>query len=186
MQRLIVEATPLPGLVRVQRQRLQDERGFLARLFCAEELVAAGWQGPVAQINHTRTLRRGCVRGLHFQRAPHADAKLVSCVRGSVFDVAVDLRPGSPSYLQWHAVTLSADNGIALLIPEGFAHGFQTLENEVEMLYCHAAPHVAAAEGGLHPLDERLAITWPLPVSELSPRDGRHARIGADFEGVPA
>ena len=186
MKRFTVEATPLAGLMRVQRQCLQDERGFLARIFCAEQLAAAGWQRPVAQINHTRTARRGCVRGLHFQRAPHAEAKLVSCVRGAVFDVAVDLRPGSPTYLHWNAFTLSAENGLALLIPEGFAHGFQTLEDEAEMLYCHTAPHVASAEGGLHALDERLAIAWPLPVAELSPRDRLHARIDAHFEGVPA
>ena len=186
MKRFTVEATPLAGLMRVQRQCMQDERGFLARLFCAEELAVAGWQRPLAQVNHTRTLRRGCLRGLHFQRAPHAEAKLVSCLRGAVFDVAVDLRPGSTTYLQWHALTLSADNGCALLIPEGFAHGFQTLEDEVEMLYCHSTAYVASAEGGLHPLDERLAIAWPLPVSELSPRDRQHARIDAAFEGVPA
>lgn len=186
MKRLTTEPTPLAGLMRVQRQPLHDERGFLARVFCAEDLAAAGWLRPVAQINHTCTLRRGCVRGLHFQRSPHAEAKLVSCVRGAVFDVAVDLRPGSPTYLQWHAITLSADNGIALLIPEGFAHGFQALEEGVEMLYCHSAPHVAGSEGGLHPLDERLAIAWPLPVSEMSPRDQQHARVGAAFEGVPA
>ncbi|MDP3085503.1 MAG: dTDP-4-dehydrorhamnose 3,5-epimerase family protein [Rubrivivax sp.] len=184
MKRFELQPTPLSGLVLVQRQRLGDARGFLSRLFCTDELAAAGWTRPVRQINHTHTARRGCVRGLHFQHAPHAEAKLVSCLRGAVFDVAVDLRAGSPTFLRWHASTLTADNGCALLIPEGFAHGFQTLTDDVEMLYCHSAPHVAAAEGGIHPLDEQLAIDWPLPVSEMSPRDAAHARLATEFEGV--
>lgn len=178
------QATPLSGLVQLTRRRLGDERGFLSRLFCATELADAGWSAPVQQVNHTHTRRRGTVRGLHFQRPPMAEAKLVSCLRGAVLDVAVDLREGSPTFLQWHAATLSADNGRALLIPEGFAHGFQTLVDDVEMLYCHSAAYCAAAEGGLHPLDERLGIAWPLPVAELSQRDDAHRRIGADFEGV--
>jgi len=186
MSRFKIERTPLGGLLRVQRELLGDERGFFARMFCSRDLAEAGWTGPLAQINHSRTVIRGCVRGLHFQRPPHGESKLVSCVRGAVFDVAVDLRAGSPTYLQWYALTLSADNGCALLIPGGFAHGFQTLEDEVEMLYCHSTPYVAGAEGGLHALDERLAIAWPLPVAELSPRDHLHARIDAAFEGVPA
>ncbi len=182
MKRLRLEPTPLAGLLLVQRQPLRDERGFLARLFCADEMAAAGWPGPVAQINHTHTARRGCVRGMHFQRAPHAEAKLVSCLRGAVFDVALDLRRDSPSFLQWHGTILSADNACALLIPEGFAHGFQALSDEVELLYCHSKPYHPEAESGLHALDERLAIAWPLTVSELSPRDRTHARIGADLE----
>ena len=170
----------------MQRQRLDDERGFFTRMFCADELAAAGWAWPLAQVNHSRTVRRGCVRGLHFQRAPHAEAKLVSCLRGAVLDVAVDVRTGSASYLHWHAALLSADNGHALLIPPGFAHGFQALSDEVEMLYCNSAPHVAAAEDGLNPLDARLAIAWPLPVVALSPRDRARAFVDAGFEGMAA
>ena len=104
-----------------------DARGFLSRLFCAEELRAAGWTGPIAQINHTHTARKGTVRGMHFQYPPHAEMKLVSCLRGEVWDVAVDIRAGSQTFLRWHAEILSADNGRALLIPQGFAHGFQAL-----------------------------------------------------------
>ncbi len=185
MKRFELDPLPLAGLLRVRRQRLGDARGFLSRLFCADELAAAGWHGPVAQINHTRTLRRGCVRGLHFQHAPHAETKLVSCLRGEVFDVAVDLRDGSPSYGRWHAEILGADNGMALLIPQGFAHGFQALSDEVELVYCHSAAYVPAAEGGVHPLDETLAIRWPLPVSELSARDQAHARLAAAPQGSP-
>ncbi|HJV61635.1 MAG TPA: dTDP-4-dehydrorhamnose 3,5-epimerase family protein [Albitalea sp.] len=184
--RFSVADTPLPGLKLVVRQRVGDARGFLSRLFCADELRAAGWTRPVSQINHTFTARRGTVRGLHFQHPPHAEAKLVSCLRGEVWDVAVDLREGSPTFLRWHAARLSADNRQALLIPEGFAHGFQTLCDEVEMLYCHSAAYNAGAEGGLNVRDPSLAIDWPLPIAEVSPRDAGHPFVGGDFKGVRA
>jgi dTDP-4-dehydrorhamnose 3,5-epimerase len=174
----------LAGLKLVERQRLGDSRGFLSRLFCAEELAAAGWLKPVAQINHTYTARQGTVRGMHFQLPPHAEMKLVSCVRGEVWDVAVDLRAASSTFLQWHAERLSADNNRALLIPEGYAHGFQALTADVELLYCHSAAYASAAERGLHPLDARLGIVWPLPVTEISARDAAHPPIEAGFEGV--
>ena len=184
MSRFDVEPTPLSGLMRVSRQRLGDARGSLTRIFCADELRAGGWLEPVAQINHTLTLQAGTVRGMHFQYPPHADAKLVSCLRGEVWDVALDLRSGSATFLQWHAERLSADNGLALLIPSGFAHGFQALTDNAEMLYCHSHPHEPGAEGGLHALDARLAITWPLPVIGLSPRDAAHPRLEQGFAGM--
>jgi len=184
MSRFAVTDLPLTGLKLVVRQRLGDSRGFLSRLFCAEELSAAGWRKPIAQINHTYTALCGTVRGLHLQHPPHAEMKLVSCIRGEVWDVAVDVRAGSPTFLQWHAQCLSADNGRALLIPEGFAHGFQALTDDVELLYCHAAAYNASAETGLNPQDARLAITWPLPITELSVRDAGHALTEYGFEGV--
>jgi len=177
MSRLAVTELPLFGLKRVQRQRLGDSRGFLSRLFCADELAAAGWDQPIAQINHTLTAKRGTVRGLHFQRAPQAEIKLVSCLRGAVFDVAVDVRPGSATFLQWHGERLSADSGSALLIPEGFAHGFQALSDDVELLYCHSAAYCAPAEAGLNVQDPRLGIAWPLAIAELSARDAAHAML---------
>jgi dTDP-4-dehydrorhamnose 3,5-epimerase len=184
VNRFVVGDTPLQGLKTVERQILGDSRGSLARLFCGDELRDAGWPGPVAQINHTVTRARGTVRGLHFQHPPHAECKLVSCLRGEVWDVAVDLRRGSPTFLRWQARTLSAENGLALLIPQGFAHGFQALTDNVELLYVHSVPHAPQAEGGLDALDPRLAIDWPLPVAERSPRDRQHAAIGAAFTGV--
>ena len=186
MKRLDADDTPLAGLKRVRRNRLADARGFLARLFCADELRDAGWNAPVAQVNHTMTVQRGSVRGLHFQRSPAAEKKLVHCLRGEVWDVAVDLRRGSPTFLRWHAERLSAESGIALLIPEGFAHGFQTLVDDVEMLYVHSVAYSAADEGGVHPRDDRLAIAWPLPIAQLSPRDDAHAPLAPDFEGLAA
>jgi dTDP-4-dehydrorhamnose 3,5-epimerase len=179
----IIDAA-LPGLKRIERQRMEDTRGFLSRLFCAEELSLAGWSKPIAQINQTATVRRGTVRGLHFQYPPHAEMKLVSCVRGEVWDVAVDIRAGSNTFLCWHGEHLSADNGRALLIPEGFAHGFQTLTDDVELLYCHSAAHNAPAEAGLNPNDARLRIAWPLPIAELSTRDAARPMLNEQFAGV--
>jgi dTDP-4-dehydrorhamnose 3,5-epimerase len=184
MSRFLIHATPLAGLQLVQRRPLTDERGFLARVFCSQDLKEAGWQGPVAQINHTLTRQCGTVRGLHFQRPPHAEMKLVSCLRGEVWDVALDLRIGSPTFLKWHAVHLSPENGQALLIPPGFAHGFQTITPGVEMLYCHSEAFAAHAEGGLHAKDPLLAVRWPLPITELSARDTTHPFINPDFQGV--
>jgi len=184
MSRLEISDTTLAGLKLVRRQRLGDARGFLSRLFCADELAAAGWRRPIAQVNHTFTARQGTVRGLHFQHAPHAETKLVSCLRGEVWDVAVDVRQGSPTFLRWHALRLSAENGLALLIPAGFAHGFQSLTENVEMLYLHDVAHAAQAEAGLNPTDERLSLDWPLPIAELSVRDQAHAALTDDFKGV--
>jgi dTDP-4-dehydrorhamnose 3,5-epimerase len=184
MSRFAITDLPLAGLKLVERQRLGDSRGFLSRLFCAEELAAAGWRKPIAQINQTYTGMRGTVRGMHWQHPPHAEMKLVSCIRGEVWDVAVDVRAGSPTFLQWHAQCLSAAYGLALLIPEGFAHGFQTLTADVELLYCHSAAYNARAEVGLNPQDARLAINWPLPITELSARDADHALIESGFKGV--
>jgi len=186
MSRFTITDTPLSGLKVIKRQSMGDTRGFLSRLFCADELAAAGWKKPIAQINHSYTARRGTVRGMHFQRPPHAEMKLVTCIRGEVWDVAVDLRRGSPTFLHWHAEQLSAENGCALLIPEGFAHGFQTLTDDVELLYCHSEAYAAQAEGGLNPNDPRLGIAWPLAIAELSARDAGHALITSDFEGVRA
>ena len=186
MSRLQIEDTPHAGLKRVRRLPLGDARGFLVRLFCADELKDAGWSAPLAQVNQTRTFARGSVRGLHFQTPPHAEMKLVHCLRGEVWDVAVDLRRGSPTFLRWHGERLSGDNGIALLIPEGFAHGLQTLSDDVDMLYCHSSAYVATTEGGLHPREPRVGVDWPLPIAALSPRDDGHAFVGAEFDGIDA
>jgi dTDP-4-dehydrorhamnose 3,5-epimerase len=184
--RLAITPTPIEGVVLVDRVRSADARGEFERIFCADELRAAGWTAPVAQVNRSLTTRRGTVRGLHFQRAPHADRKLVTCVRGEVWDVALDLRQGSASFLRWHAQVLSGANRKAMLIPPGCAHGFQALSDDAELVYCHDAPYEAAAEGGVHPLDPRAAIAWPMPVTLLSDRDAGFARLTDDFAGVAA
>ena len=178
--------TPLaiPGVVAVQRQCIGDARGGLSRLFCVDEFGAAGWLWPIVQINHTHTSRAGTVRGMHYQCPPRAEAKLVSCLSGRVWDLAVDIRAGSPTFLQWCARELSADNLTALLIPPGCAHGFQALTDDVELLYLHSAAYAPAVEGGLCPTDPRLGIEWPLPISELSARDAGHPLLDRSFTGL--
>ncbi|OZA25394.1 MAG: dTDP-4-dehydrorhamnose 3,5-epimerase [Hydrogenophilales bacterium 17-61-9] len=175
--------TPLAGLRILQRKPIGDSRGYLERLFCSEELQALAPGRHIAQINHTLTATRGTVRGMHFQRPPHAEIKFVSCLRGEVFDVAVDLRDNSPTFLHWHAELLSADNHKTLVIPEGFAHGFQTLTDDCEMLYFHTAAYHASAEDGLNALDPGLAIKWPLAVDILSDRDRSHPMIANEYGG---
>ena len=169
--------TPLSGLVVVERQRFGDDRGFFSRFFCREELADFGAGGSIAQINHTLTRVAGTVRGMHFQRAPHDETKFVSCLAGTIFDVAVDMRPDSPTYLQWHGEVLSAENGRSMMIPGGFAHGFQTLTADCELIYLHDKPYAPDAEGGLNALDPRLAIAWPLPVAQMSVRDQAFAML---------
>lgn len=183
MKRFTVADLSLAGLKCVTRQRLEDTRGHLSRMFCAEEMAAAGFRKSIAQINLTHTTTRGTVRGVHYQLPPYAEMKLVSCLRGEVFDVAVDLRTGSPTFLQWHAEILSAENGRALLIPEGFAHGFQTLSYDCEMLYMHTTSFAPHAEAGLRFDDPRLGITWPLEISDLSDRDQMHPLLNDQFDG---
>lgn len=180
---LALQSTPLAGVQVLQRQVLGDARGYLERMFCDEEL--AEWLGGalVRQINHSATAAAGSVRGFHFQREPHGEGKIVSCLRGEVFDVAVDLRHGSPTFLQWHAELLSATNHRSLMIPPGVAHGFQALETDCELIYFHTTPYEPRSEGGVHPMDPRLNVVWPLPVIGLSPRDAGHRSIGPDFEG---
>jgi dTDP-4-dehydrorhamnose 3,5-epimerase len=176
--------TPLAGLKIVERSRRSDERGFFSRMFCAEELRAAGWSKPIAQINQTLTHRQGAVRGMHFQFPPHAEMKLVNCIRGEVWDVAVDLRRDSPTFLKWFGVRLSAQNGHALLIPEGFAHGFQALAADCELIYFHSCAYHAASEGAVHPEEPRLAIQWPQSIAELSARDRAHPMLSQAFQGI--
>lgn len=182
--RFDIFSTSLPGLQLLQRKPIGDNRGYLERLYCAEELQSLIPGKQIVQINHTLTASRGTVRGMHFQHPPYAETKFVSCIQGEVFDVAVDLRRDSPTFLRWHAETLSADNHRTLVIPEGFAHGFQTLTDNCEMLYFHTAPYHAQTEDGLNPTDPRLGISWPLPVSGLSPRDAGHPPLNEDYAGV--
>lgn len=184
MNRFVLMGTPLPGLIVVERAQLGDDRGYLSRMFCASELASAGWSAPIAQINHTFTSRKGTVRGMHFQRPPHSEVKLVSCLRGEIWDVAVDIRKDSSTFLRWHAEVLSSTNRRALLIGEGFAHGFQALTDDVELLYCHSVPHFPSAEGGLRPTDDRLRIPWPIEISQLSRRDAEFAPLTEAFEGL--
>jgi dTDP-4-dehydrorhamnose 3,5-epimerase len=183
-KRFDVRETTLAGLHVIHRQLIGDSRGFLERLFCADELKSLVGDRIIKQINLTHTASRGTTRGMHFQYPPFAEMKFVTCIRGRIFDVAVDLRRSSPTLLRWHGEVLSGDTHSALVIPEGFAHGFQTLTDDCELLYLHTAAYAVAAEGGLSPQDPKLAIGWPESVRELSARDAGHPPLGDDFEGI--
>lgn len=184
MARFEIVPTPLNGVKVVQRAAIEDERGFLSRLFCAEEFSSHGMMAGIVQINHTLTRHQRMIRGMHFQRAPHAEAKLISCLRGEVFDVAVDLRKDSPTFLQWFGQLLSPGNRRSMYIPPGCAHGFQAMVDDCELVYLHSAAYVPTAEGGIHPQDPAVAINWPLPVSMMSNRDQGHPMIDKRFEGL--
>lgn len=184
MDKFFITDTSISGLKLVERRPTEDSRGSLSRIFCADELKIAGWQIPVRQVNQTITKSRGTVRGLHFQYAPFAEMKLISCLRGRVWDVAVDLRKNSPTFLKWHSEELSSENCRALLIPEGFAHGFQTLSDDCELIYLHSAPYTSHAEAGIRPDDSKIGIAWPLNFYEISQRDASHPLLNEHFEGI--
>ena len=183
---MILRPTALAGVVCVDATPHRDARGSFTRLFCAAALEALLGGRRVVQVNHSRTEAVGAVRGLHYQRAPHAEMKLVRCLKGRVWDVAVDLRAGSATFRRWHAEELSAENGSMLVIPEGCAHGFQVLEPSSELLYLHTAFYTPQAEGGVRPTDPALGIAWPLPPQDLSERDRSHPLLGPGFPGLTA
>ncbi len=168
---MVFKETILGGAFVVELERREDSRGHFARAFCRDEFVAHGLIPVVAQVNVARNTRKGTVRGMHFQFPPQAEAKLVRATRGAIFDVAVDLRPESPTYLRHVAVELTADNQRALYLPERFAHGYQALEDGAEVLYLTSASYAPDLEAGLSPLDPHLEIAWQLPVTEISAKD---------------
>lgn len=161
----------LPGVVVVEIERLQDPRGFFARSYCAEEFQAAGMDPRVAQCNISYNEKRGTLRGMHWQAEPHGEAKLVRCTAGEIYDVAVDLRRDSPTYLRWFGVELTAANRHALYIPAGLAHGFQALTDDAEVFYQMSVPYVPGAGRGARWNDPAFGIRWPLPAPILSERD---------------
>ena len=186
MNKFTLEQTPIAGLQIIQRKPMGDERGYLERLFCAGDLEPLIGDRNIVQINHTLTVQTGVVRGMHYQNPPYAEMKLVSCLKGEVYDVAVDLRKNSPTFLKWHAAILSEENHRSFAIPEGFAHGFQTLTDHCELIYLHTAAYAPEAEAGLDALDPLVGIEWPLPITERSVRDQAHRKINVEFLGLSA
>ncbi len=181
-----ITRTAIEGVVVVDAELFADSRGAFTRLYCERELTGVIGARRIVQINHSRTSTVGAIRGLHFQHAPQAEMKLVRCLKGKVWDVAVDLRAGSPTFLAWHAEELDPGSARMLVIPEGCAHGFQVLAAESELLYLHTALYTPQSEGGVRHDDPRLAIRWPLAVTDISPRDTRHPLLAADFHGLSA
>lgn len=164
--------TGIAGVVRVELEPFEDERGSFARIWCEEELAAHGLTAGLAQASVSRNTKAGTLRGMHFQHAPHEEAKLVRCTRGAIFDVALDLRRGSPTFLRWYGARLTAEDGAALFVPEGCAHGFQTLVDDTEVLYLISARYEPAAATGVRWDDPAFGIEWPdAAVRTLSARD---------------
>jgi len=167
------EAAPLAGAYLVHLEPILDARGSFARAFCAQEFGAQGLETNFVQANISTNTRAGTLRGMHFQRAPHAEVKLVRCVKGAIYDVIVDMREGSPTYLRWFGAELNEDNGAAMYVPKGFAHGYQALSDGAAAFYMVSAYYAPQAEGGLRHDDAKLAIAWPRAVADLSEKDAR-------------
>lgn len=166
--------TILNGSFTIQLDPINDERGWFARYFCKKEFSTIGHEKEWVQMNHSFSLKKGTLRGMHFQKPPYSEIKLVRCIQGSVFDVIIDLRKDSPTFLKWFGAELSAENKLMMYIPEGFAHGFQTLEDNSGLLYMHTAYYSPEAEDGLRYNDPQVNISWPLEISEISMRDTNH------------
>lgn len=180
---IVMQFTPmnLSGVYLIDLEEFCDARGSFARLFCARELAKRGLNATVAQCNLSFNRKKGTLRGMHYQVPPEAETKVVYCLRGAIYDVIIDLRPESPTYLSHCGVELSAKNRRALYIPEGFAHGFQTLDDDTEVLYLMGAFYTPGCDRGVRYDDPLFGIQWPLPVSEISEKDRTWLDFQADF-----
>jgi len=181
---MIFVPTSLKGSYVVELQPFQDKRGWFARFYCKDEFRQIGHDREWVQLNHSVTYRKGALRGMHFQYPPFKEIKMVRCISGRVFDVIIDLRKNSETFLQWYGVELSANNKKMIYIPEGFAHGFQCLSENCELIYHHSELYTPNAESGIRYDDPRINIEWPLPVTELSQRDESHPYLDGNFKGI--
>jgi dTDP-4-dehydrorhamnose 3,5-epimerase len=181
---VFIQNTKIGGVKTIISEPFKDERGFFNRIFCQKELDTIRPNITIAQINHSMTRLKGTIRGLHFQYPPHAEMKIVRCVRGSIFDVAVDLRKNSPTFLKWHGEILSAENMRALVVPEGCAHGFQALEDNIEMVYISTAFYCKEAEDTIRYDEPKVNIIWPLSVTVVSEKDKAHPLLDNEWAGV--
>jgi len=181
---MIFTPTPLQGSYTIDLNPMADERGWFARTYCKNEFSKIGHKGEWVQLNHSFTKQKGSVRGMHYQLPPFSEIKLVRCITGAVYDVIVDLRKDSATFLQWFGVELSAQNKKMIYIPQGFAHGFQTLSNDCELIYHHSAFYTPGAEGGIKYDEPLINIQWPLALSTISERDRQHPFLNDDFKGI--
>jgi dTDP-4-dehydrorhamnose 3,5-epimerase len=168
---MIFTETKLAGAYLIDLNRISDERGFFSRRWCAREFTSQGLNPAIVQVNIGHSAKKGTVRGMHFQVAPNAEVKLVYCSKGALYDVIIDLREGSATKGQWFGVELTADNGRMLYVPEGFAHGYQTLENETDLVYQTSQFYAKESATGVRFNDPAFRIDWPLPVSLISNGD---------------
>ena len=181
---MIFTETPLSGSFIVSLNPIGDSRGWFARTYCKNEFAQIGHDKEWVQINHSFTSLKGTIRGLHFQNNPFSEIKLLRCISGAVYDVIVDLRKNSPTFLKWFGTELSAENKNMLYIPKGFAHGFQSLADNTELIYHHSEFYNSEAESGLMFDDEKLNIKWPLEVANISERDKNHQLLNSTFKGL--
>lgn len=174
----------IKGLFAVELELREDNRGAFARTYCKNEFSSIGHNKEFVQFNHSWNKTKGTLRGLHYQKPPFKEIKLIRCIRGAVFDVLVDIRQGSPTFLQHVSIELSEANKTMILVPEGVAHGFQTLADHTELLYHHTEYYKPGFEAGMLYNDKKLQISWPLPVTEISDRDLAHPIIDDNFKGI--
>jgi len=165
------QATALDGVHVIHLEPIRDSRGFFARTFCVEEFSTRGLETHYPQHSVSFSARKGTLRGMHYQRPPYSEVKLIRCLSGAIWDVLIDIRPGSPTYGRWQSFELSSANGYQLYVPKGLAHGFQTLSDDVQVNYLISEPHVPHAACGIRYNDPKFAISWPLPISEISMKD---------------
>lgn len=184
MKNLKIISTPIKDLNIIKHNPKFDRRGFLNRIFCKKSLSILFKKKNINQINITKTKKKGTIRGLHFQYPPYAETKLVYCLKGKIWDVAVDLRKKSKTFLNYHSEILSENNFKSYLIPEGFAHGFQTLTANCEILYLHTCNHNKEFEGAINVIDPLISIKWPLMITQRSMRDLNHPILQDDFKGI--
>ena len=176
--------TRLHGLYIIDLHPVSDTRGWFARTYCKNEFAAIGHTKEWVQLNHSFTNKKGTIRGMHYQLPPHREIKMVRCISGAVVDIAIDLREGSETFLKWVSVELNAENKKMIYLPEGFAHGFQALTDNCELLYHHTAFYTPGAEAGIRYDDPLVNIQWPLPVTDISERDSSHLLLNESFKGI--
>jgi dTDP-4-dehydrorhamnose 3,5-epimerase len=168
----------------IEPEPFKDTRGLFSRIFCEDEFRSINLVKKIVQVNHSITIKQGTIRGMHFQRVPMAEIKMVKCLRGSAFDVIIDLRKDSPTFLKWHGEILSAENMKMMVVPEGFAHGFQSMEQNSELLYFTTNFYSPEHEGVVRYDDPLIGISWPMKATDISEKDKKQPSLKRDFEGV--
>lgn len=181
---MIFTETPLKGAYTIELKPFIDERGLFARTFCKNEFSFIGHKKEFVQFNHSITRRSGSIRGMHYQLPPDTEVKLIRCVKGAVYDVIIDLRSDSPTFLKYFALELTDENMLSLYIPAGFAHGFQTLQENTHLIYHHTEFYTPGSEGAIRYNDSSINISWPLPVSIISEKDKNHPLLNSSFKGI--
>ena len=168
---MIFNETKFKGAFTIELKRLKDERGYFERLLCTDELQRIGFNKKIVQVNHSFTAEKGSCRGMHLQLAPYAETKIIKCLRGAALDFAIDLRKNSKTFLQWMAIEINQSNNTMVFLPEGFAHGFQTLENNTELIYFHSEFFNPKAEIGINIQDPQIGVQLPLEIANQSEKD---------------